>query len=302
MPSTIAPAPPLRTSAARRDYFLLAIALILLVISAKPTIRSDQHGDTVSSLDVCYINREISPRPPSSASLIPLSDGMLHNSSVMLLWFLIVLLCILPQQRLWALFTVLLSSIWFHTTYILLAALKAVRADFNCAGRHPFFPNGISGHYCYFIFVLLTTSRFTHARISANPSVSTTVLLGLSSLMSLFVIGAVATLYRTFFHGYHSPRQILLGTSLGLVSHVMLHVLHLAHPPSLLSVTSARPAIIVALSNSLVCFALYAVLWPHDSAGPAISFTQVIFHLALWLAILLTTQSLRSSVVKQATD
>lgn len=241
-------------------------------------------------------------RPPRSSQGIPLSDSALHNSSVLLLWVIVFLLCLLPNQRTWAAFTTVLATVWFHTTYILLAALKAFRADFNCAGRHAFFPNGISGHYCYFVFVLLTLTRFTRARIFANPSVSTSILLALSTLLALFIVGAVATLYRTFFHGYHSPRQILLGTALGLVSHVALHILHLAQPPPLLSFSNVVPTLTLAAANSLLAFTLYFVLWPHVSAGPAVSTTQVIFHLTLLAVLVLLTRLLHVSRIKRATD
>lgn len=263
---------------------------------------SVQDPNANSSLDACFINREIMSRPPSSKRAIPLADTTLHNSSVLLLWVIIFLLCLLPNQRIWATFTAFLTTVWFHTTYILLAALKALRADFNCAGRHPFFPNGISGHYCYFVFVLLTLIRFTRARVSANPSVSTSSLLVLSALLAIFIVGAVATLYRTFFHGYHSPRQILLGTALGLVSHVTLHILHLTQPPPTLSFATALPTLVVAAANSLLAFTLYFVLWPHVSAGPAITTTQVVFHLSLWAALTLVTRLLQASRNKHATD
>lgn len=189
--------PSLQSRPAKRDYIMLVLALILVAVSMKP---SSSYGDVDanSSPDTCFIDREVMKRPPSSGRAIPLSDGMLHNSSVLLLW-VIIFLCLLPNQRIWAVFTILLATIWFHSTYILLAALKALRADFNRAGSRPFFPNGISGHYCYFALVVLTLTRFTRARISANPSVSTIALLSLSALLALFLVGAVSTLHRTIY-------------------------------------------------------------------------------------------------------
>lgn len=269
---------------------LLTLALLLTVAT---TILNFKDGAT-ERFDACFIRRE-SQRPP--APLIPLRDSVLHDASVYVMWVSMLLLCMLPNGRQAAFESLTFSSIWFHTTYIFLAAAKAPLQDYNCAGRHIHFPNAISGHYCYFIFVILTAAQFTRLRLAANPNPSPLILLVVLTLLCAFVIGAVATLYRTFFHGYHSLRQIFLGTSLGLFSHVLLDIVHLDASTGF----STFSQIVLLLSNSLTTIALYLQLWPHQKAGPAIGPYQFLFHASLW-TILLASSSRLLFRKKQATE
>lgn len=248
---------------------------------------------TSERFDACFIKREIQRPPPP---WIPLGDSRLHDLSVYIMWLAMIILCLLPRDRIAGFHSLTFSSIWFHTTYILLAAAKAPLNDYNCAGRHPNFPNGISGHYCYFVFVILTAPRFAQIQLRANPNASRAILFLVTFLLSTFSVGAVATLYRTFFHGYHSLRQIFLGISLGLTSHVLLDVLHFENDISVLVQT------LVLLSNSILVSAMYIGLWPHHQAGPAISQNQFMFHASLWTILALTGFQLPKARTKQASE
>lgn len=248
----------------------LAIFLVLL------TVALTYHERTNSHLDACFINREVQAPGPT---IIPIRDGPLHNFSVYVMWLSMFVLSILPHGRSKAIFSLTYSSIWFHSTYILLAALKAPLSDYNCAGRHKFYPNGISGHYCYFVFVSLTAARFAQARLKANQTPPIFLLSIAAFLMTLFSIGAIGTLYRTFFHGYHSVRQIFLGTSLGIFSHLGLDYTLYDNP---IQYPPIRP-LLTLFANSVSSLALYKHLWPHRAAGPAISAAQLVFHAGLWL-------------------
>lgn len=278
------------TSRNRGRGALLTLAVCLTIATS---ILKFKDGAT-ERFDACFIRRE-SQRPPPP--LIPLRDSVLHDASVYVMWLSMLLLCMLPNGRHAAFDSLTFSSIWFHTTYIFLAAAKAPLQDYNCAGRHVSFPNAISGHYCYFVFVILTAARFTRLRLHANANPSPIILLVVIALLCAFFVGAVATLYRTFFHGYHSLKQIFLGTSLGLFSHVVLDIVHL--DPS--TVFPSLTQILLLLSNSLTAIALYLRLWPHQKAGPAIGSYQFLFHATLW-AILLASSSRSLLRKKQATD
>lgn len=245
--------------------------------------------------NACFIRREVERPPPT---LIPLGDSQLHNLSVYVMWFAMFVLSILPRGRVAALHSLTLASLWFHTTYIILAAAKAPLDDYNCTGRHPNFPNGISGHYCYFIFVMLTAPRFAHMRIRANPHLPQSILILVSFLIGLFTVGAIATLYRTFFHGYHSVRQIIFGVALGLASHVALDSFHFA--PLIPSPEVTKFAFLLA--NSLTAVAFYLRLWPHNQAEPAIGYLQFLFHGGLWLILLVTGLWIPRNPPKEATD
>lgn len=261
----------------RNRHLLVALTVFLLII---PNLTYFRYG-TVTRADVCYINREVEKPAPT---FIPIRDGLLHDSSVFVMWVAMFTLCLLPKQRALAFFRLVYASIWFHSTYILLAALKSLLMDYNCAGRHKLYPNGISGHYCYFIFVSLTAYRLGHARLSAHPNVLKPLARLVQLLLSLFLIGAVSTLYRTYYHGYHSPRQIGLGSALGISSFVGLdYVLFPSHEQN-----SVQLTVSTLLSTSLTSLALYFRWWPHGEAGPAISKGQLIFHAILWLLLFVT--------------
>lgn len=267
-----------------RKHLVLSCIAVLLVLS---TIIIDRSDSLNVHIDTCYIQREIE-KPPQTKFQIPLRDGALHNYSVLIIWMAMILLVLLPRKRLQAAFSLTYGSLWFHNTYILLAAMKATLEDVQCAGRHVTYPNGISGHYCYFFFVILTAHRFTQTRLKTNHSASRFVLLLLTFFITLFSIGAFGTLYRTFFHGYHSARQVFLGTALGIISHVLLDLTLFSDDQlwqilpleAELSADISRTGIMAA--NSLLCLGLYFKLWPHLVAGPSITNGHLLFHASLW--------------------
>jgi len=258
--------------------YLVFIPPVLLLL----TVALSLHHPSRVRLNTCYINRAIE-RP--ARTWIPLGDGPLHNYSVYLMWAASLILASLPNHRSYALYTLFYSSIWFHTTYVLLAALKSLITDTQCAGRHVDYPNGISGHYCYFLYVSLTLPRLALPRLRANPTSSKFLFYGVSLIISAYFIGAVATLYRTFAHGYHSMRQILLGSALGLLSHLSLEYMlgskkQLTGP----SLEDMQRQVVIAGANSILVFALYRRWWPVEQ-GHAIPPVQIIFHLSLYAAL-----------------
>lgn len=275
----------------RTRVVLAAIPLLLVLL----TVTLDYNSATSTRQDTCYIRRELEKPGPT---LIPLRDGPLHNYSVYVMWISMFLLALLPNSRLRALYLLTYTSIWFHITYIMLAALKAPLYDFACAGRHPMFPNGISGHYCYFIFVALTAPRYARARLRTNPNASRVILAAAAVLMTLFTIGGTATLYRTYFHGYHSPRQIALGAALGVFSHIVLDTFEYMDNRE----PSIPVSLAVLLATSLTSLTSYYYVWPHQSAGDAITTGHLMFHGTLWLILLATTKTQLAAKAKVAID
>lgn len=248
------------------------------------TILLSRHPGHSAKLDVCYINRAYERPPPT---WIPIRDGPLHNYSVYAMWASALVLALLPISRAAGLYALLYASAWFHATYVLLAALKAPLGDTNCAGRHARYPNGISGHYCYFVYVTLTLRLLASERLRRNPRAALVPLAVAGALAAAYAVGAVATLYRTFAHGYHSFRQIFLGSALGITSHAALEAIFAgASQP-----TSNHAAWL--LSQSLVAFSLYRLLWPTEDAGHAIPPIQIAFHAALYFGIIASAYAMR---------
>lgn len=244
------------------------------------TLALSLHDRYNSKINACYIYRQFE-KP--ARTWIPIRDSALHNYSVYVMWTAMLILALLPNDRIAGLYALLFSSVWFHITYVLLAAFKSLMNDFNCAGRHETYPNGISGHYCYFLYVSLTIPLLARPRIAANPRAPSALYAVVTALIAIYAIGATATLYRTFMHGYHSVRQIFLGSALGLSAHLSLEFfLSDSLSPSI----DTQLAMLV--SNSILAFALYYSWWPAQDAGHAIPFGQVFFHLGLYAALFAT--------------
>jgi hypothetical protein len=254
---------------------VLGIPVMLVVL----TVSLALHPRFASRLDTCFIHRELERPGPT---LLPIEDAALHNYSVLAVWTAMLVLLFLPHDRFLGVFQLSYSTLWFHATYILLAALKAPLEDYSCAGRHSYYPNGISGHYCYFVFVSMTVPFLWRARLQANPQASKVITTPAFACLCLYAAGAIATLYRTWMHGYHSPRQIMLGVALGMCSHALLERIFLGRPPPQDSVAVLLTILgVVAISS----YSLYELVWPKLTAGHALTPSHLVFHLALWLIL-----------------
>lgn len=259
---------------------LLSISLALVVL----TLMLSLSGHYNSRLDACFIYREKERPPPT---YIPLADSALHNYSVFAVWAAMLVLLALPKWRAEGLYSLLYTALWFHVTYILLCALKAPLDDFNCAGRHRFYPNGVSGHYCYFLFVSLSAPMLARARFARNPVRPVAIVVPAVLFAIFYAVGAPTTLYRTYAHGYHSPRQIMLGSALGLASHAALERFFLCYlGGDGRSPNSTMSQLAVLWASSLTSITCYYALWPLSTAGPALTVGHQYFHGIMWSAVL----------------
>ena len=261
----------------RRVLFSVPPILLTLVIilSFIPSYNNRLNG--------CYITRGLEKPQPV---WIPLRDSALHNLAVLLMWLGMLTLSLLPTSRFRGIFDLLHASAAFHSTYIFLCASKALLNDIACGGRDSMYPNGISGHYCYFIYVSLCIPLLARERLDQNASNSSNknAILFASVCIAGYAIAGAATLYRTFAHGYHSPRQILLGSALGIASHSALEFLAYSTKPRTKPLVLLRSQILA----SLFVFALYFLTWPKRQVGPAISAAQIVFHTALLVGMAVT--------------
>ena len=118
--------------------------------------------------------------------------------------------------------------------------------------------------------------------------------------MVAYAVGSIATLYRTYAHGYHSPQQILLGTALGCLSHVGLDTFHFSDLVlKTRGVSRERMEMILLGTKTIASLVLYFCLWPVATAGPAITAGQYLFHLLLWAIVVGSSQFCQISAALQ---
>ncbi|GAB0492852.1 hypothetical protein MMPV_004122 [Pyropia vietnamensis] len=327
-----APAPPARTTVAavhllphplsggsRRGLppaaavALAALSLTLLLVAAAPTLmRLSADHTLVTSLHACAVNRQAAgPRPPPSPLSLPLSDSAVHDASVVSLWMYGLLTAVgLPVARAKAVLDIAVTTLWFQATYWAADTVKGVLGDDRCtSARRSTYPNGVSGHYCYFTFVALIVAVYTADRlvdVAADPGLATrrpatgavsgtpaavtagipyrvvAVLAAAAAALGFFTIGATTTLLRTYAHGYHSGRQVLLGASAGVASALALDSLHFRR------VTAPRLGVRLAVvaSFGVASLAAYTATWPSALAGEeAVTRQQLVGYAAAWAVV-----------------
>lgn len=257
---------------------LAALSLTLLLVAAAPTLmRLSEDHTLVTSLHACVINRQAAgPRAPRSPLSLPMGDSVLHDASVATLWVYALLTAVgLPVARAKAVLDIAISALWFQATYWAADAVKGFLRDDRCtSARRSTYPNGVSGHYCYFLFASLVVAIYTADRL-VDVAASATAL-------GLFAIGATTTLLRTYAHGYHSGRQVLLGAAAGVASALALDALHFraATAPRL----GVRLAVVAAVGAASL--AAYTATWPSALAGEeAVTRVQVVGYAAAWAVV-----------------
>ncbi|EME27875.1 uncharacterized protein Gasu_45400 [Galdieria sulphuraria] len=278
-----------RTLVRKRGVYLSLAALVtarLLLVSS--------YGDW---LDLCVVDRAVEKLPPVNSFVIPIRDSLLHNFTVATLWMLLVLFIFTSPKKGAAIFLVSFVSLWFHLTYWFLLLVKGWLDDATCSfGRFIGQPNSISGHYCYFTFCFLSlTSLFQVKQLYWRDSrrgkqLKATLLWILENYISklflyTFIIGSIVTVYRTFFHGYHSLRQILYGLGLGCLSHALMETVlweyFIAGRHVLLIL-----GILALLSPNLLFFC--TLFWPFPVYGYPVGSKQVMGHIINWLILFIS--------------
>jgi len=125
---------------------------------------------------------------------------------------------------------ILLAYMWYMAAYFACNALKSIIGDRNC-NTHS---NSVSGHYLFHIYTTLTLLHVHAAQVGSinqhhvfqkafweRMFVST-----VSKLFMFFYICYAAIsgiiLMNTYYYGYHSIRQIIYGSLMALVVHLVL--------------------------------------------------------------------------------
>lgn len=292
---------------------LAALSLLLLLVALAPTLmRLSEDHTLVTSLHACAVNRRAAgPRAPPPPLSLPLGDSALHDASVAALWVYGLLTSVgLPVARAKAVLDIAITALWFQATYWAADTVKGVLGDDRCtSARRSSYPNGVSGHYCYFTFVALVVAVYTADRladVAADPALTArrpatgavpgtpaaatagiprqvvAVVAAAAATLGLFTIGATATLLRTYAHGYHSGRQVLLGAAAGVASAVALDALHFR------AATAPRLGVrlVVVAGVGAASLAAYSATWPSALAGEeAVTRVQLVGYAFAWAVV-----------------
>ncbi|GJQ14345.1 hypothetical protein GpartN1_g6136.t1 [Galdieria partita] len=268
--------------------------LSLAALVTTKLLQESSYGDW---LDVCVVDRAVEQLPPVTSFVIPIRDTLLHNFTVIALWILLVVFTLTCPKKGAAIFLVSFVSIWFHLTYWFLLLVKGWLDDATCSfGRFIGQPNSISGHYCYFTFCFLSLNSLFQVKhlyggdLRRGKPLKVMFLDILENYVSklllyTFVVGGTVTVYRTFFHGYHSLRQILYGVSLGCLSHALMETVlweYFIRGRHVLLILG----VLALLSPNLLFFC--TLLWPFPVYGYPVSSKQVIGHMVNWLILLIS--------------
>lgn len=292
---------------------LAALSVLLLLVALAPTLmRLSEDHSLVTTLHACAVNRRAAgPRARPPPLSLPLGDSALHDASVAALWVYGLLTSVgLPVARAKAVLDIAVTALWFQATYWAADTVKGVLGDDRCtSARRSSYPNGVSGHYCYFTFVALVVAVYTVDRladVAADPALTArrpatgampgtpaaatagiprqlvAVLAAAAAALGLFTIGATATLLRTYAHGYHSGRQVLLGAAAGVASAVALDALHFR------AATAPRLGVQLAVVAGVgaASLAAYSATWPSALAGEeAVTRVQLVGYASAWVVV-----------------
>eukprot|EP00667_Euglena_gracilis_P016238 EG_transcript_16973 len=220
-----------------------AVAAALLCVVA---------GARWALLDLCLHNRFTQP-----PAFFPGADILLHITELLVLAclgasFWDPLLDAIKGRRTQLVLAmhsdemVLISStiLWYYASFAVVKVLKHVLDDRSCS-KHA---NSVSGHANLFAFLFLSLPALRYMRPPPLPS-GRQELRWLLCYLLLVALG-VWQLWRTYFWGYHSLRQLVYGAGLGLISHALWAVTLVHRRRALPSITLA--AALVSGAGSLI--------------------------------------------------
>ncbi|KAA8492810.1 hypothetical protein FVE85_9082 [Porphyridium purpureum] len=288
----------------------VAVALLLAVALAPDWIAGD--GAVSAALNACVVDRAFQLNAadidtasaaigkmssPLLRALESVPDNVLNHVAVACMWLTALgIACMAsvrsrPAHRRWApWFELAFAVLWFHASYWFLYVAKAWLGDVNCnSARAPFYPNGVSGHYAYFGFCSLGLPVFfaahlqTSQRHERRQNEKTNAFFSALYLVAMvYALTSSITLYRTYAHGYHSARQVLLGVATAILSHVSL--LEMLGSDT---VAPLHKCAILALFTACGFMGTRST-WPVEAArGPAIGNVQLLVQVSMWSIVIL---------------
>lgn len=197
------------------------------------------------------------------------------------------------------------ALVWFQAGYFGVALVRVWDADWTC-GTHP---NGISGHFLYYVYyavlfwfhvshsIRATTAETTKGtRTSATATATTTttkkqmyIARAVKAILELLRVGytvcALGVLHATYAHGYHSLRQVLLGLLLSGVFAATAVLWCLRYPPRSITATDRRRRAALLLAGNalgIVCLGVLCVRGQRPTAYRELALYAVALVLALF--------------------
>lgn len=175
------------------------------------------------SLDVCAQDRLTNPDALGHHTILT-PQTVLATCFVLIFAHLVLLVCHAREHWRDVVLDALAALLFYQSSYNVVWTGKHLLQDPLCSSA----PNSVSGHYNLFVFALLSLSfltvkirrdaRWTHhflsqkllQRFASGRMAPASYLI----ILSFFVLAAFACMncYRTWAYGYHTLRQILLGT------------------------------------------------------------------------------------------
>lgn len=252
--------------------------------------------DSTKTYNACVMDRFDPERPKAS---IFLTSTLLYSTYVLVL--LISLAAGLKQRINWlkACYVAAMNL----AGYCFVIFLKEWSADTMCNMNKA---NGVSGHFAFYTFHLLTLpliwrdsnwpepqdSGVSEAVIRKRRSTATNLV---RLLYFIFVVVMVTTLSRTYMHGYHSLRQCTNGTFIGVLMHLgclaMLNSLDWPSAERIAESRRSRPSVTLSSPDlPLISFGIFTMvaLWLSymwHGALPLVSWELLILTF-VWIRIL----------------
>ncbi len=139
----------------------------------------------------------------------------------------------LYQPQRW--FAVAFLFVWWYCTFLAMQVASATIGDTTCHRRHKH--NAVSGHYGFFLFWNLAALWLLRASVDAGQPdanyLAPALLLRawrsknaahrlMAACVAVLLACSALTLFRTWFLGYHSLRQCVLGAAVAVASHYLV--------------------------------------------------------------------------------
>ncbi len=183
---------------ARLPIFSLVVPIVLLAA----VVVSLQHDD-FGWLDTCWMQRKDNPYSTHIRSRILLDLCTRGSLLVLLAWAVFVT----PS----AASTVALASAWFTLSHWIVTGLKTALADGACGSGHA---NSVSGHVNYYVFTVAAATWIIQRHQGFEHVVTKVIYAALSA-------SSAVDLWRTYFYGFHSARQMILGLLFAVINLVI---------------------------------------------------------------------------------
>jgi hypothetical protein len=163
-----------------------------------------------------------------------LSDLLFTGALLALLLLALLFVAVARSDaRRW--FALAFLFLWWYGTFLAIQIATAAIGDTACHRRHQ--PNAVSGHFGFFVFWNLSALWLLRAALDASVDVNyvaapdllrralrsqRVVHQALAVAAAVLLLCSALTLFRTWYLGYHTLRQCVLGAAVAVVNHYLV--------------------------------------------------------------------------------